>query len=190
MKNSSTKSLLIFFSFLSVLFLAILIFGVYYIKSKTTHIHELVSKVELNSNNGLLIQTIKSSQNATTSEISELENISLSKDKLVNFIEMLEQMAKEIGLKVQIVSVSAEENSDKDKTDAQKVNIKIETTGSWKPTIQFVHLIENLPYRTIINSSDLSVDKNGTASVIVGTSTEVSKSSWKSNLSITLYSFE
>lgn len=186
MKTSSTKSLLILFSVIALVFLAILIFGIYYIKSKNNHTLELISQVELGSNNSLLIQTIKSNNTGTSSEITELNEITLTKEKLVGFIENLEQMGKDHGLKIKILSVSAEDNSDK--SQPQKINIQVETQGEWKPSMKYIHLVENLPYRTVINSSQINLD-SGSINLSSGSTTS-NKRNWKSNLSLTFYSFE
>jgi Tfp pilus assembly protein PilO len=189
MPKSKTKSLLITLLILAVLGLAVLGYGVYYIGLKNKETSELSATIEANSKSAALIQSIKSLQNNSGSDLDTLDNVALSEADLVTFIENLESLGKGMGLQTKIASVSIE--SPKDTNSPSKIHLKIETSGGWGGTLQFAHALENLPYRTIINYLNLSTDNVNTGGEVLTTgSTTQPKIIWKSSSEIALYTFK
>lgn len=188
MKKLPTKSILIFLLTLSVFLVGVIGYGIYYIANKNRETSGLEATIEADSKNSVLIQSIKSIENKSGNDLESLDNLALSKEDLVSFIENLENTAKSMGLNVKIASVSVE--APKDDSSPSKIHLKIDTSGKWAGTLQFIHALENLPYRAIINSSEISTDKIevNPEELSNASSTQV-KIIWKSSSEIALYSF-
>ncbi|MEI6238665.1 MAG: hypothetical protein WCP15_03990 [bacterium] len=73
----------------------------------------------------------------------------------VNFIELLENSAKDMGIKVVIGSVSS-----KDGTQTSKglgiLSLSLTIDGTWQKVMQYVALLESLPYKVNINNAEFS----------------------------------
>jgi len=187
MKNLATKSFMVLLGLLSIVLVAILVFGAYHIKNKSIETSGTIQKVEESSNNSILVQSINSSGNKSSNELAGLEELSLSQDKLVIFIENLEELAKSMNLGIKIISVESEPGKGADNPD--KIHFRIETSGNWGNNMKFLHAIEYLPFRTILNNTSLSLSNVNNNSNISTTSTSgISK--WKLNTDLAVYSFK
>jgi hypothetical protein len=154
MKNIGTKSLIVILGIISLLLFGLVIGGVYFIKSKSLKTNEVVQKVEEGNSVSVLVQSINSSGPNSKNELNKLNDLGLSQEKLVGFIESLEDLAKELNLTIKIISVESEPGKGADNPD--KIHFRIETSGKWGTNMQFLHALEYLPYRTMINNTSLS----------------------------------
>lgn len=101
-----------------------------------------------------LSRAIHLTQKSASEDLADFQNLLLSSDKLVSLIEEIEKTGRALGLETEIVSVGQADGG----KDAQSgtVTIAVETQGSWAPTLAFVRALESLPYRIMINESNLS----------------------------------
>lgn len=187
MKNLATKSLIVLLGLISIALIAIVAFGVYYIKNKSLQTSQTIQKVEESSSNSILVQSINSSSNKSLNELAGLEELSLSQDKLVGFIENLEELAKSMNLEIKIISVDSEPGKGADNPD--KIHFKIETSGNWSNNMKFLHAIEYLPFRTMINNTSLS-SKSPNNNLNFSTTTSANINNWKLNTDLAVYSFK
>ncbi len=187
MKNLATKTLIVLLGLISLALAGLIFIGFTYIKNKSISTSDTVRKVEESSNNSILAQSINSSGNSSANEIDKLDNLALSQEKLVNFIETLEGLGRNMNVSVKIVSVNSEPGKGEDSPD--KIYFKIEALGNWSGTMQFLHAIESLPYRTMINNSNLSLT-NGSESAATASSTNSQKKTWKLSTDLSAYSFK
>lgn len=78
----------------------------------------------------------------------------------VNFLETIETSGRAQGISVNVQSVNvvprSEENPDDDK---QIMHVRLDTHGSWAPTMRFVNYLEHLPYKIAV--TDLRLTKDG-----------------------------
>ncbi|MDQ3089823.1 MAG: hypothetical protein M3Q24_01560 [bacterium] len=183
MKKNSTKNTLILFLILTILLVGILVFGVLFINKKNDRTKELLTTVESSSNNSLLIQSLRLAEMDPQSDLALLEQIALNRSDLISFIETLEETGRQIGINVKIASVSVEENVS---SGLDKINFKIETSGNWKGTMMFNKTLENLPNKTIIDSSTLSAGE--ILSERVSATSTSSQTVWKSKVNFSVYS--
>jgi hypothetical protein len=186
MKNLGTKSLIIVLGIISLSLVGVIVFGGYYIKDKSIKTNEIVQKVEEGNSTSIIVQSINSSGPNSKNELSKLNDLGLSQDKLINFIESLEGLAQSMNLTIKIISVESEPGKGADNPD--KIHFRIETSGRWGSNMQFLHALEYLPYRTMINNAALS--SKGDIVVNQGTSTVSQKNSWTLNTEVAVYSFK
>lgn len=188
MKNLATKTFLVLLGLSSLALIGTIVYGVYFINNKSIETARTVSLVEEGGKNSILVQSINSANNNSDNELAQLEELALSQEKLVSFIETLEGLAESMNIDIKIVSVNIEAGKGVDNPD--KIHFNIETNGSWSTSMQFLKAIEHLPFRTMIsnttlatkNSSPIPVVESDRETVVVG-------KSWKLTTDLAVYSF-
>ena len=167
----SSKVLLLILSLVALLLLAFLSLDVYNIRLKNKETSRLLNQVEQATMERTLFQAVRTLQETGTVEIEAFNNLILTDERLVPTFESIEKAGRALGLKTAITSV--------DKVDGangggpQQINLSIETEGTWAGSLAFLHAVESLPHRVIMNDVDFS--KRGEL--------------WLSRINISLYSF-
>ncbi len=78
------------------------------------------------------------------------ENISIHKDEIVNFIELLEKMGKKSGVAIDIQTVNLEDSPKDEEIELNSLKVILQVRGSWKQIINFILMIENNPHYLVI----------------------------------------
>ena len=105
----------------------------------------LQSDIELKTDKDDQLQSIKKILADTSADRAQLDSYFVGKDTVVDVIKKIETLAKETGLSIEIQAVdkvSIEENDYK-----ELLKFKIKTIGSWSRNMEFVALLQNLPYK-------------------------------------------
>lgn len=165
MKNLSTTKKI----FMTMILLNVVIFGVYgYIYWNIVQESHTITELQVQSNEyqakNDALRSVKISLDENQDFISQIDTFFIAKDGVVNFINTLERLGQSTGLKINIQSVSVEQGSDP-KDFKEGLKLKIETEGSWQDSSRFLSIIENLPYRVVVNSA--SVILNGSSEAIL-----------------------
>ncbi|MBI2674052.1 MAG: hypothetical protein HYX23_02100 [Candidatus Zambryskibacteria bacterium] len=168
----NAKTWLILLSACSMILLTFLILEIYKTLRQNREATELINLADYDAKVGVLAQSIRIMQNSAKEDIALFDEITLSGDKLVSFIEKIEATGKILGLNVTIVSV--EKLEDKKSAKPDTVRIIMETKGAWSPTISLLHAIESLPYRVMMDRLNLSKDETD----------------WRLKINLSLYSFD
>ncbi|MBX4200134.1 hypothetical protein KW790_01585 [Candidatus Parcubacteria bacterium] len=181
MSSFSTKTLFFFSTLLLIGLLGVFVYGVYIVNNKQKQVEMLQSEAGSGSKGDTLIQALKTIQNNDRDELLALNDLIITKESLVTLLELIEKTAKDLGLDIKVNSLQGTEKTTK-ASPSPTVNVSLTTTGSWISSITFVHAIESLPYRVIIDTTDMSTS--------VGLVEEGKKSSpvWRSSYQLTLYS--
>lgn len=151
LKNS--KFLIGLLSSILVVLLALIVFGVYDIKTKNEKTSLLLNETNLATEVGGRAQYIRTIQNNFSEDLTAFEEIVFVNDKLVPLIESIEGKGRSLGLDTETVSVERRENEESSELDL--IRIVIEAEGSWSGTTSFLGAIESLPYRISIDESTL-----------------------------------
>lgn len=158
MKLSNTKTLSIFCTVILVILGGLLVFLIYDIQSKNRETSELLHKIEESSENELLYQSVRSIQNSAEEELAALEDIIVSSSELVSLIEEVEQIGRESGLTMDIVSVDEVKVVE---GEPQKVRITFDARGSWTQTFSALSIVENIPRKIMIEEVKLNKEDVG-----------------------------
>lgn len=84
------------------------------------------------------------------------ENISIHKDEIVSFIELLEEMGKKSDALIEIQTVNLEDSPKNEGTDLNSLKVILQVRGSWKEIANFILMIENNPHYLVIK--DLKIN--------------------------------
>lgn len=124
------------------------------------------------------LASIKDKITATASVREKLNNYYISKDGVVPFLNMIQNLGKESRLEFKVSSVAIK---DEPKTSDvfENVELIIEVKGGWSDVYRFVTLVELLPLRVFVDQVDLEAVPNGK-----NTSGAIRKWSGRLNVSI------
>ncbi len=156
-KHFSKITILIFFAIASLVLVCSSFLFLYrdIIKTKTNN-EALVSSLDADTKKNIELDAIQKNINLTISNNQSLESFFIAKDKEVDFITLVESIAKKSGLKVSTKNIESKTSDELSKIGKGLLAISIETDGSWDATQEFLKLLSNLPYKISINSIDLS----------------------------------
>ena len=166
----NSKIFIVVLTLISLSLLGVLILGIYVVQVKNNEISELLNTADSVTETRILAQSIRTAQRNALEDIQAFDNIVISEDKLVLFIESIEESGRALDLETNIISVEDKEES----PDVHLINIVIESDGTWTSILSFLRTVENLPNRVMIDKASLY--KEG--------------SSWRSRFVLTLYSFD
>lgn len=102
---------------------------------------------------------LKSALSLYAEEISTLRNLFIKKGDEVNFIEKIESLGQQSGIKFEIKSIDL-----KNKTEdsfKEDINIKISISGKWENILSFLDSLEKMPFGALVDSVDLDTNAPG-----------------------------
>jgi hypothetical protein len=154
MKNK-TFTILISTATVSLLLCGVLIYGVNYVKTLNEQIIDVKSEAnQVKSKYDRLIAFHNSAQ-SDVDDKKKLLNYFIPANGAVDFITSFEQTAQSIGLKFNTVSLDSEQVTDLASQNKELLHIVFETNGSWNSTMQFLSLVESMPYAVQIVGANL-----------------------------------
>lgn len=145
--RTPTKTILVSLSLVATGLLLILIFGLYKIRTQSAEVVAFENQAESLGQMDNIAQTVRSIKNNYGVDLSKVDNLIVSQKKVVAFIEMIEGLGGEIGLKTHTLSVN---------TDEATVRIALETDGLWARSMDFIQTLENLPYKVILDETTMA----------------------------------
>ena len=172
MISKNLKFLLVLLLLVALALLAALALGIYSIQAQNKKTSELLQLADQAVEVSILAQSIRIAKNNAVDDLEVFDRITLSNDTLVPLIEKIEETGQTLGLETKIISVSKIE--DKKSIEPDIVRIVIEAQGAWGGAFTFLHAIESLPNRVMIDESILSKVGDG----------------WRLRITLVLYSFD
>jgi hypothetical protein len=116
----------------------------------------------------------------TASKWEELQGIFIDSNKVVNFIESVEQLGSQSGSKVSIRSIEADNLDNAPSGKEGTVRLRINSQGSWQSVMKALSLAEVLPYKVSVNNVQATVSKDGAVSA----SSTASRNIWDLNFEL------
>ena len=162
-KNS--KILLVISVIMALVLLALFASSIWIIREKNQESSELLYEVDRRAEVETLVQEVDRAELDASNELATLENLSLSSTKLVPLIDSIEGVGQSLGLDVKIESVDRVE--DKQSGGPAVFRIITGATGSWRANYSYLHALESLPTRTMVESVSLSLSEDGWQSRII-----------------------
>lgn len=153
----------------SISALALIVFDIQATNHKTS---ELLNTMERISEEEAIIQSARFARSNAAEDIKAFEGLIFKGDKLVPFIEGLEEAGRGLSLETKILSVSKIE--DRKAPIPYTIRIIMEVGGSWSGTFSFLRAIENIPNRIVVDDVQTVKDGNG----------------WRTKITFLIYAFE
>lgn len=154
-KNKSVTFVIVIAS-LSVILYFIGLFIVLEIKKE---IENSYYNTESKSSKEEKIRIIKNITEANKELIQTLRNYFIQKDDEVKFIEQIEKVARDSGVKFDIVSIDVK--TDQQDSFKENVDVKMKLEGSWQNIIYFVDKLEKMPFGVSVENMNLDTGTSG-----------------------------
>lgn len=163
---------------ISILSLAVLaLFAAQYflyrdIKTKNEKVGTLEHELSLQNNRQDYLISMQRLIQSMSGDIESINNSIVPADGDVEFIENIESIGKNNGLKVTIDSLVFEDDPSYKNANVTGLKVKAKTSGSWSGTYAFLTELESLPVKVKINrfalsnvSSDAGIDTKKTGQI-------------------------
>jgi hypothetical protein len=149
-----TKQYLILVIVLNVAVISLWAFLFLKVKASNERISTLTNEIELRVRQERTLQSVKDLVEATAEARALLNASFLKEDGAAGFLEFLESVGKGVGVVVTIKSV--DEPVPSDPKALRELRVQLNADGRWKNVMQFLGVVEHLPYETRVEQVVLS----------------------------------
>jgi hypothetical protein len=153
--RNKTLNILICVVVLALALLGVLFYGIDYVKSLNEHIVDVKTEADQVKSKYDRLVAFHNSDQSDVDDKKRLLNYFVPANGAVDFITSFEQMAQGIGLKFNTVSLDSEQVAELSSQNKELLHVVFETNGSWNSTMQFLSLVESLPYAVQIVGAGL-----------------------------------
>jgi len=105
----------------------------------------------------LELESLESFLEATAEERQAVESSLIGRDGVVEFVKTLERLGRESGLEIRTNSLSVSE-APREADLVELLTVNLEGKGGWRDTIDFLSVIEQLPFSVSIGEVSLAAD--------------------------------
>lgn len=171
----------IFFSILALNFIVAIVYAGMFlmVKIKNEHISSMLNDADRELKRDEFLLKTKLILNENSESISKLDEYFVKRDEVPKFIENIENLARNIGVDLNVAYVSVEAETRNKDDFKELLKMRVEVIGSWDSVMTFVSALENLPFRVLIQSVAVTSDKSQEELFFENSS---SPSSWKGNI--------
>ncbi len=180
MKNpTSVKKIFITILILNIVVIAIYAGMFFLVKIKNEHISSMLNDADRELKKDEFLLKTKLILNENADSISKLDSYFVQRDQAPKFIENIEDLARNLGVDLNVAYVSVEDETRNKDDFKELLNMRVEVVGSWGRVMSFVSSIENLPYRVLIKNVVIVSEKTQEDLFFENSS---GPSSWKGNV--------
>jgi adenine-specific DNA glycosylase len=128
---------------------------------------------------------VKRAYDKFTAENRAPANYIVSSDKIVNFIESMEQIGRDASTTIEISGIDTEAITKSAKIEHNFTHLRahLEVAGTWENVMRTLTLLENAPYSMVLDDLRLYVDTSY-LSAQGGGKDSVKKNTWKLSVNV------
>ena len=152
--SKKTKRLLGIALLLSAVAIGWYVFLFTEVKAKNESVSTLINDIEANETEEETHSSIKTIAAQTVEQRKALQNYTIAREGAVSFIELLERTGRNIGVDVTIATVRETEIAGS--ATFEHLTLALTAAGTWPRIIQFIGLLEFLPYEADITQAVVS----------------------------------
>jgi Tfp pilus assembly protein PilO len=152
----STKKLLVAVAVLDACAIGGYFFALNSLWAQNGEAQDVSAQVSSYSDTNAKLSSLQFSLKSAEQGMKEVNEYYIPADGAVDFISVIETLAKTRGLTISVDSVDTSDVDAGTKDFQERLVLRLKTEGSWAETEQFLQLIENLPYNVYIEGADLS----------------------------------
>lgn len=157
MNNLIPKNKLVVLSVIVAVLSVVLYFtGLFIVLGKEKKIEDSYFSAESESSKEERIRVIKYLMETNKEPIQELQDYFVQKDDEVKFIEQIEKVARNSGIKAEIISIDVKANQND--SFKENVDVKMKVDGSWHDIMYFINKLEKISFGVLIEN--LNLDSN------------------------------
>ena len=109
-------------------------------------------------------QTFLNTYNDTAADRARLSGFFIPANRVVTFIEVVENLSQQSGAKVSLVSVNADNLDGLPSGTQGIVRASVSAIGSWSSVMRALKLAESLPYKISVSNVNLATSGGGSSS--------------------------
>ncbi|MBL7045136.1 MAG: hypothetical protein ISR98_00855 [Parcubacteria group bacterium] len=173
-KLKTTKQIFMFMTILTIAVIISYSFFFYNIKEKNKMISLMTNETDAAIQREVKLRSVKDLIKDTQENRLKLDTYFVVDDKIVNFIEEIEELSRDVGVDTEVVSVNVDEGKANNISELLKLDLNIE--GKWEDVFQFITLIEKMSFKISVSQASLQV--------IYDNESKISSGIWKGFLSI------
>lgn len=163
---SKAKKIIIILSILSVIVVLSYLYLFTNIKRMDKTVSDRMAKIEYEFEKERQLQSIRNLMNDTKSEFGQIANFFIQPAGSVEFIELVESLAKIAGIKTEIESVGIDIAKNKTSSSTESFRVSLKTEGSWANSMHLLGLLESVPYKLAFDSINLQKMEDGNGSSV------------------------
>lgn len=151
----------IFFTVLALNIVAIIIYAGMFlmIKIKNEHISSMLNDADRDIKRDEFLLKTRLILNDNAESISKLDEYFVQRDEAPRFIESIENLARSLGVDLNVAFVSVEAETRNKDDFKELLKMRVEVVGSWGRVMTFISALENLPFRILVQSVNVSSEK-------------------------------
>ncbi len=168
----NTKKTLIFITILVVITTATYIVFFIGIKNKNESISLVANEIDIALEKEVKLKSIKNLIKDTENDRAKLNAYFVVDDKVIDFIEDIENLAKDTNVDLKVMSIDINDdgnNTPQQNNISELLQLNLKVAGLWDNLFHFISLVDELPFRVDISKVNLQVvydsnnkDKNPT----------------------------
>ena len=122
------------------------------VESDRVAVLSLIDKNKLDTSILADMERIEKNLKSTVSVADNLSGLFVRQEMIVEFIKNIELLMKGSGVSGSVDSVTEEDSPDLEPQDMEDLKLSISVHGDWNGLLKFIGLLENLPYKSGIDS--------------------------------------
>lgn len=159
---TKTQKISIFLIIANLIMISVLCF---WYSSIWSSVYKITEKKTLIKGEAFVTESLtdlKKQKNTANEMIDFFEAISIDKENVVGFIELLEKMAEKSGTLIDIQTVNLANSFQEDNKSLDSLKVNLQVRGSWKQVMNFILMLENNPYYLVIENTRInSINDDG-----------------------------
>ncbi len=159
-KTQSFKGIIIFLALVVILLFGAIYFLFQSIKGENENASNIQNSIDISTKQNQYTLSLQESIQNASGDIKKVNDSILSFDKDVNFIEQLENLARENGLSVSIDSLSVGDTPNVSSDNLTSLEIQASAQGSWAGMMVFLSKLESMPFAMRVERFDLANSSN------------------------------
>ncbi|MBT3282845.1 hypothetical protein HON59_01515 [bacterium] len=173
----TTKQVLTFTAILAIVSVTFYVLFFNNIKEKNNTISAIVNDVDIAVQKETKLKSVKNIIKDTADGREKIDTYFIKDDEIINFIGEVEKIGRDIGVEVEIISVSIGDSKLQQDNVSELLNLDLEAEGSWSRVFRFLTLVEKMPFKVNISTINLEA-------IYEGESKKYSSGIWKGFFSI------
>lgn len=151
----TTKQIL---AFTIILAIASIVFYVLFfnnIKEKNNMISTIINDVDTAVQKEVKLKSVKDIIKDTTDGREKIDTYFINDDEIIGFIGEVEKIGRDIGVDVEIISVSISDSKLQQDNISELLDLDLKAEGQWSRIFHFLALIEKMPFKINISTINL-----------------------------------
>jgi Tfp pilus assembly protein PilO len=126
------------------------------IKEKNEQISRLEDDIIVKQEQIVEDTSLKATLEQTEKDRNRIFSYFVHEEEVADFISTIERLGKSAGTAVEINSVADEKSAD----DLGSLTLSLLSRGTWQDTINFLAMLENLPYKVTVDDSTFDASRS------------------------------